>query len=263
MGEAAWKGGLAGGIGSAAGSFGWTGNTIEQGAIAGAVGGAAGAAINGKNIGKAMLSGAAAGFVSSQIIDGINAWRNGQLELYSVVKGEIRERVNSLLGGKAYLNGIGNNAGAATRGGNDLIGPIYTLIHNPTNGLIADLVEATLGIVTGTSSVSRQLAQLLQGVSGSITITAHSQGALILSNALEQSGRLSGSVNIIAVGAAVSEARLTAASLQAGATVDYKVAPCDPVPLLVGHEANVFGLEGAVVVGLPSLITPFSSHSNY
>ena len=128
----------------------------------------------------------------------------------------------------------------------------FFLFHNPTHGFIADTVESTLGKVTKTSGLSRQLAGLLEQHSQSIAgLTAHSQGSIIVSNALRQVTANSLTVNTVVNfnGAAVSPRVLSQTSSSAGATKGvYQAHFFDAVPNLFGQgTANPFRIIGSIL----------------
>ena len=117
-------------------------------------------------------------------------------------------------------------------------------------------MESTLGKLTNTSSISRHLTEILKTQSQSLArLTAHSQGAIIASNALAQLTPNSLSVNTVVNfnGAAVSPEVWNQTASNAGATVGtYQAHFFDPVPNLIGQgTANPFRIIGSF------LATPF------
>ncbi len=115
----------------------------------------------------------------------------------------------------------------------------FFLFHNPTHGFIADTVESTLGRLTNTSSISRQLAEILQQQSQSLTsLTAHSQGGIIVSNALRLVPPNSLTTNTVVNfnGAAVSPETWSQTVSHAGATTGiYQAHFLDTVPNIIGQ----------------------------
>jgi hypothetical protein len=111
-------------------------------------------------------------------------------------------------------------------------------------------VESTFGKLSKTSSISRQLTGILEQQSQSLTsLTAHSQGGIIVSNALRQVAPNSLSVNTVINfnGAAVSPKVLSQTASSAGATRGiYQAHFFDAVPNLFGQGTyNPFRIIGS------------------
>lgn len=85
-----------------------------------------------------------------------------------------------------FVNGILNSEQTAFENAERANGYQYKSLkvaYNPTDGPLADIAEAFLQKLFFTSSFDRQLARALAGHRG-ITLSGHSQGAIIASNAL-------------------------------------------------------------------------------
>ena len=85
-----------------------------------------------------------------------------------------------------HINGIITDLDRAKNEAFKRIGADF-LAYNPTSGPIADLTEAALGVLTGTSSMSRQVANSLVGLSN-ISLTGYSHGGIIAGNTLVNLG---------------------------------------------------------------------------
>ncbi len=83
-------------------------------------------------------------------------------------------------GSKVHVNGIVTDFGNAMTESFGDVGADF-LAYNPSSGPIADLMEAGLGKLTFTSSMSRQLSNRLVGLNG-IRLSGFSQGGIIASN---------------------------------------------------------------------------------
>lgn len=100
------------------------------------------------------------------------------------------------------------------------------LFYYPSNGVVADLVESALGVLTGWlggTSIDRQLTAVLHDMAESgdpVDLTFYSQGTIIGSNALANFARVGGRFNpnshVTFFGPAVSSNRAIAFSRSAG-----------------------------------------------
>lgn len=93
-------------------------------------------------------------------------------------------------GDNVFINGILNNEQDAFDIAEKANGYKYKSLkvaYNPTDGPLADITETFLQKLFFTSSVDRQLANALAGHKG-ITLSGHSQGAIIAANALVNLG---------------------------------------------------------------------------
>lgn len=88
-------------------------------------------------------------------------------------------------GDHLFVNGIQNNEVYAIQNANKV--NATKVGFNPPDGALADLTEAFLGKLFFTSSVDRQLAKALVGHKN-ITLSGHSQGAIIAANTLVNLG---------------------------------------------------------------------------
>lgn len=88
-------------------------------------------------------------------------------------------------GDKVFINGILNSKPYAIENANKV--HATKVGYNPSDGALADLTESFLQKMFFTSSIDRQLAQLLIGHKD-ISLAGHSQGAIIVSNTLVNLG---------------------------------------------------------------------------
>jgi hypothetical protein len=254
----------------------YTASAVIGGAAAGLVGGAV---VSGNLQGtlKGAFFGAVFAYVGAQVKTGIQNWRNGRGELWHV-------EIDSLNGkfvpqhisdptivqiDKLFVNGQANDLERAMTLGYQQLGKPseFFLFHNPNHGFIADTVESALGKLTNTSSISGQLAEILERQANNLTnITAHSQGSIIVSNALRQVSNSSLTANTIVNfnGAAVGPNIFSRTVLRAGATQGfYQANPFDFVPNVIGMSTfNPFKILGSIFMS-PLLFTPLSQHSVY
>ena len=165
------------------------------------------------------------------------------------------------------MNGIGNHLQDAIQKGFDQLGGAkdFYVFHNPSSGILADTMESALGKLTNTSSISRQLAELLQQNAVSLQmISAHSQGTIIVSNAFRHlpKGTLSHAVTVNFNGAAVGPGVFARTTKWAGAFEGlYNANDFDLVPNVIGMAtANPFKIIGSILFS-PLLLTPFSQHT--
>lgn len=215
--------------------------------------------------------------IGAQVKIGIENWRNGRGEVWHVkYDGLTRTFTQQHISDttmvqidKFFVNGQSNQLERAIKLGFEQLGKpdeLY-LFHNPTHGFIADTVESALGKITNTSSISRQLAGILKGQSGSLTnLTAHSQGGIIVSNALRQIPNNALTVKTVVNfnGAAVGPNVFTKTVLQSGATPGvYAANLFDAVPNIIGMATyNPLRILGSIFMS-PLLVTPLSQHSVY
>lgn len=232
-----------------------------------------------------LVGGLAANALVAGVATGIRDWGFSTGDLYRVVNdgsGQLQiVAVEDLaaLGeeGQLAVNGILNDleAAAATGWGenNLLYGSSEVLLyHNPTSGAIADLVESGLGKLTNTSSISLDLARVLAELDPA-TLTAHSQGGIIASNALGHLADQGTSLSLhtgTAFGAAIPEDLWTSAiaGVSGTADADFIFNATDPVSVIIGPNihgiGDVFqGIQGfgeLFGAGLPGLdiVSPHS-----
>ncbi len=248
--------------------------------IGGAVSGFVGGAIAGGSL-KAAFQGAALGaalaYIGTQVKTGVQNWREGRGEFWQVTVGPDSHSLEAIpIASDAvveidglFVNGQGVHRDLAIQKGIQQLNASgeFILFHNPTHGLIADTVESALGKITNTSSISRQLAGFLKTNARVLsTVTAHSQGSIIVSNALRQVGKNALTTNTIINfnGAAVGRHLHTRVSDFSGATRGYYNAHfLDAVPNVIGM--GTFNPLKILLSGLvsPFLFTKLSPHSVY
>lgn len=252
-------------------------NSAVVAAWAGGISGAAGAALMGANfkgIIRAAIMGAVTAYVGSQVRTGIDEWRNGKGVVYEVSKDQVTDRAiikhiantETINAKHVYVNGQSNDLATAAEYAleQSVPGETVYLFHNPTRGLIADTVESALGKLTNTSSISRGFASFLEQHGRSIqVITAHSQGTIIVSNALRQipEGVLSKATTVYFNGAAVGPRLFERTVNGAGALVgNYAARAFDLIPNVIGMATfNPFKIIGSILLS-PLLGTKYSQH---
>ena len=231
--------------------------------IGGAVGGFVGGAIVSRSLKGAVrgaLIGALFAYVGDRIATGVQNWRQGRGNVWRITYDETTNKFTKefisdtsiIQIDDLFVNGQAGGLDKSIELGIQQLGKQkeFFLFHNPTHGFIADTVESTLGKLNKTSGLSRQLAGILEQHSQSITsLTAHSQGSIIVSNALRQVTANSLTVNTVVNfnGAAVSPKVLSQTASSAGATKGiYQAHFFDPVPNLFGQgTANPFRIIGS------------------
>ena len=175
---------------------------------------------------------------------------------------------NSRLG----MNGIMNTLQKAAENAIEQTGSESAYFYyNPSHGFGWDLLESAVQKFSPTSRMGTDLADVLAATNGKWSvIAAHSQGSLILSNAVNTLAArgidIAGSVTISTYGSAANRWLLSRdlrsigyqARLMGG---DHGL---DMVGNVVGFNAwnNPFRFAGSIVA-TPSLFFPFSPHSSY
>lgn len=268
--------------GWALGFFGLSGMTLGGAIVSGMVGGFAasttGALLNGASLGdalKAGLRGAVIGAVTGGIMHGIRVGLRAALDkfiakdaqLYKVTKiGDNTYTVtkaDAIVGPRLYVNGIQSPLENAVRQGIELFGDSFTLAHNPTNGIFKDLLESTMGKLLGPSGEAVQISQWLKNASGLKQIVAHSQGGILMNNALgllARDGVSLAGVQVTYIGAAVHQGAALGAVKSVNAIWNgFYAHPADLVPNITGLNANPVTLFRSIFE-VKNLI---SNHSTY
>ncbi len=263
------KGGLFGAIiggivGSIVPGIGTVAGASIGGAIGGGIGGGIDAAQAGGNFGqivRGVVSGAVEGYLIGQVIGnvtvGVGQWL-AAMKNPAAGFGHYGINANDVLakyGGRVHINGMGVPYEQALADANSLDAALF---YNPSNGFIADLTESALQKFTGTSSLGRGLRHALGPYvarGGEATIFAHSQGALIASNAVTSS-LLGGSslrgVAIESLGGAANSFTAKLFARAAGATFNSISTPNDIVAALAQPELNPIKFTRAMVGGIAS-----------
>ncbi len=265
------KAGLIGAITFGAAS---TGSILTQ-SIAGGVS----SKLQGRKFLTGFLSAGAFAYVGSQIKQGINDWQQGRGTFYQVSAGKGGVAKPTFGGGvtdRLFVNGILSDVNAAAqRGLEQFHGQSFTLFHNPSNGIFADLTESLLGKVTGTSSLSRQLAGVIKnsglGITGTGSLVAHSQGGIIVTNALNHlaSQGTNNAINLSVGfnGAAIHQSAARSAVNRVGGTLSaFNAHNFDLVPNVIGGNAitNPFKFVGSILASPTLFMGPrFSQHTVY
>ncbi len=125
----------------------------------------------------------AAAYVAWNVGVGIKDWAVGKLNVTDLAGNSATLQS----GDNVFVNGINTTLEGATTKAAELNNVynagISKIAHNQTNGLIADFTESFLQKVTFTSSVDRQLANMVKGLNN-VVLTGHSQGSMIIGNTL-------------------------------------------------------------------------------
>jgi PE-PPE domain len=178
-------------------------------------------------------------------------------------------------GGFVGVNGVKNslekaaaNLGrAALRAGCQA----FTLLYNPSVGLIADLAESRLDVFGWGSAAAQQLADMLQAPLRSgvaMTLVGHSQGAAIVNMALSRlaaAGTQANRLTVCAFGAPIPRKSFVDNVARVNATLGYfKVNDFDAVATIIGRNAiGPISIVGSIVRA-PLLFTKtFSAHGSY
>ncbi len=178
-------------------------------------------------------------------------------------------------GGFVGVNGVKNSVekAAANLGRASLKAgyQAFTLLYNPSVGLIADLAESRLDVFGWGSTAAQQLADMLytplrNGVT--MMLVGHSQGGAIVNMALSRlavAGTKASRLTVCAFGAPIPRRSFADNVARVNATLGYfKVNDFDAVATIIGRNAigprSVFGS----IVGVPLLFTKtFSAHGSY
>lgn len=251
-------------------------STTIGGAAAGLVAGAiADGTVRGALSGA--IIGATFAYAGMQLRAGYQSWKSGRGELWKVrYSGEsesfVAREIADLTAAEVdvlFVNGQSNSLRRAIDLAYSHLGEPaeYYVFHNPPHGLIADTLESVLGKIFNESNLSRQLAEILQHEAGSLSIvTGHSQGAIILSNALRHvpASTLRSSTVIHFHGAGVGPRLFERTASRAGAMPGaYRAHPFDAVPNVFGMGTlNPVKWAGSVLM-VPLLFTRYSPHSIY
>ncbi|MGE0467631.1 MAG: RHS repeat-associated core domain-containing protein [Steroidobacteraceae bacterium] len=223
---------------------------------------------------RSVAIGAAAAYGGFQIKRGIDDWAHGQGELYDVSRDRLGrlviESVDTPSSKTVFVNGMKNDLQtAAVKALKQTGESSATLFYNPSHGFIADLTESFLMKITGTSSLGNQLAGVLQNYSGLTAIVAHSQGSLIVSNALgvlAQSGfRFASQVSITYYGSAANVIVGRGLAQSVGANLNVVNHALDAVGNIVGFNTlNPIKFVGSILAS-PTMFmgSAVSPHSVY
>lgn len=151
-----------------------------------------------------------------------------------------------------FVNGILNDEVEAIKNANRA-GGVNKVAYNPSDGPVADLVEAFLQKLTFTSSFDRQLAKAVVG-HRNIGLVGHSQGAIIISNTLVNLG-FRGQRNVVDyvryINTQISQPRaFLSAALGGTKNIDYGNRSWDPSNIAgpnidpVKFTSGIIGLVG-------------------
>ena len=213
-----------------------------------------------------------------QVVQGYNDWKYGEGELYyvsgDIVDGKpVLAKASSLSEQDTFVNGILNEdpAYAATLGLKQTGGKPFVMLHNPSNGVISDLVESGLGKLAGPSNIARQLAGLLQKGTEA-RIYAHSQGAIITTNAMEilasKSYKFDNGLQVTFNGGAVNYEAAGRVISSVGGSLDpisrQNAHRFDLVPQVVGGNGGLLEILGSILISPALFMGPnVSPHTVY
>jgi len=169
---------------------------------------------------------------------------------------------------KLFVNGQSNDVKLAIKNGYDQLGSpsMYHVYHNPTHTGLMDTIESALGSTVGPSNVSRQLSDILARNAGTLSmVAAHSQGTIMVSNALELiPGQLSNNTTFSFFGPAAPQSWTRRAVAAAGGSYgQWKSHNYDFVGNIIGGGARNAGQWVGSVAAFPLLFTKNSPHSTY
>ncbi|MBW8780717.1 MAG: RHS repeat-associated core domain-containing protein [Verrucomicrobia bacterium] len=234
--------------------------TAMVGGIAGFAGGVASSALSGANLRQSLKAGlvggamgAASAYAAYEIKAGINDIMQSKASFIEVTRDPLTKQYvasdffdRGALSGSSndyWMNGMLNDRGHAIELSlTQMNQNHYYIIYNESHGLLADMMESVAQKITGTSSISRDVADFMQTVnlSGS-TFTVHSQAGLILNNAIEilhDRGVSMSGMHVAYNGAAVNEVASRGLLRTVGGVADYFQAHAgDAVPNLIGGNA--------------------------
>jgi Lipase (class 3) len=178
-------------------------------------------------------------------------------------------------GGFVGVNGVKNSVetAAANLGRASLEAGYqqFTLLYNPSDGLLADLAESRLDVFGWGSAAAQQLADMLQaplrnGVT--VMLVGHSQGGAIVNMGLSRlaaAGVKASRLTVCAFGAPIPRQSFADNVARVNATLGYfKVNDFDAVATLIGR--NAIGPRSVLgsIVRVPLLFTKtFSAHGSY
>lgn len=147
----------------------------------------------------------------------------------------------------------------------------FTLLYNPSDGLLADLAESRLDVFGWGSAAAQQLADMLQAPlrkEVSVTLVGHSQGGAIVNMGLSRLaavGVKASRLTVCAFGAPIPRQSFVDNVAKLNATLGYfKVNDFDAVATLIGR--NAIGPRSVLgsIVRVPLLFTKtFSAHGSY
>ncbi len=287
-----FSGGLVGAVSSLSLAGGWTGGWAIAASVGFGFGSAlAGSLLNGGSIGDAFKSGIKGGitggvmaYATKAILEGVRAGlediAQSKVRVIEVLRDPVTKDIisatdvdRSVLQGAAaevWINGMLNSREHAI----NLSLPQmkrhahYYILYNESHGFWADIIESSAMKLTGTSSISRDVADIMKTMDLSRSaFTAHSQGGLIMNNAistLKGMGVPMKGMTVAYNGAAVNRIASERLLTSVGANLRYFEAHAgDLVPNLIGGNAlfppNPFRLALSVLAA--PLLFAGPSHS--
>jgi RHS repeat-associated protein len=159
--------------------------------------------------------------------------------------------------GKIWVNGQSNDYLKAIELGKQYTGSSkFLMLHNQSGGGLMDTVESSIDKISGATPVSSQVADVLARVSPNSTLYGHSQGTILIRNALNMVARKGGDISSFTVnfdGAAVNQlgTNLNLKAYGGKALASFSTHPLDAVPNIIGYNAftipNPVRIVGSVV----------------
>ena len=223
-------------------------------------------------------NGAATAALAHVLGEGVEYWKTDSGTLVEVVVDpKTGERTYSKVDNwsdanieKLFVNGQSNDLELAVKNGYDQLGNSnrYHVFHNPTHGGAIDTVESALGKQAGASNLAKELANLLVDNASTLQlVAAHSQGAIITSNALKLiPNSLTAKTRFNFYGPAASEANTRASVASAGGSYgQWKSHKWDFVGNILGHGARNSTQAVGSILAFPLLFMgpSVSPHSTY
>ncbi len=163
-------------------------------------------------------------------------------------------------GAKVFTNGVNQSLDAALQMAKD--NEANVLFYNVSHGVIADFTESTLGWITGTGALDRELGTLATQMT--VNLLGYSQGSIISANAMVWAGINGGAMpgsSLGTMGSAVGSIRTHLSAWEAGVSfskVYGNTHTFDPIKLLSSEINPVGYAQGAI-----GLATGGGQHVNY
>ncbi len=187
------------------------------------------------------------GGILQNIVMGVRQFATQELEIYDVTpratgqRPLVTRRTMPIGGGNLFVNGQLNDLDDAIDNGARAFGDQpFILLYGAEENLVSDTVESAL-LKFLPSRASRQLAEVLAGLTAPAHLIAHSQGALTAFWGLRLAGGGRSNLRVDFFGAATSTPAYRFALSVAGASpgpFGYAARANDPVPTFVGGNFN-------------------------
>jgi hypothetical protein len=159
--------------------------------------------------------------------------------------------------GKIWVNGQSNDYFKAIQLGKQYTGSSkFLMLHNQSGGGLMDTVESSLDKISGATPVSTQVADVLSRVSPNSTLYGHSQGTILIRNALNMAARKGIDISSFTVhfdGAAVNQlgTNINFKAHGAKSLASFRTHPADAVPNIIGYNSfttpNPYRIAASVI----------------